>query len=260
MVDVWHIANKEYVSRARIWRSADGLYGLNEAIRGYHILEDSLELGHPMALMLDKSAGHPEAFTKDYVENLHYWKAIQAGTARVFSFVEVRCNHLLVSFVLELAGEQPTFTPIWSVRGRPVMPCADFYTPLHQAMRAVERMVGKPVLRDPLFGSRMVAGVTLSPGEDGWQALADLKAACCRLQHTLDLPDDVILCEVMERYLSHRRPLHLFDPFKRDHVVPMHSIRLSPEAQGELSSALEGLCDAIPSYKQARSVRSSVER
>lgn len=250
MVGIWHHApSEDYVPPAPIWRSADGAYEVLESLRKEHLVNDSLSLRHSIGFrVVDSAATRPmEVLGEEYCENLYYWQAMKAGTARVFSLTHGPYHRTVVNFVLELSGEQPAFTPIWGEMKQQITPCADFYTPLQQGLRAVERQVGKPVRRDPLFGGRMVAGKTLSPEDKGWRELTELKAICYCLQHEQDLPDDAILCEVMERSISHRYPNKLLRLLQDENLAafePFKTLRLAPEAREPLMIGLELLDEA----------------
>ena len=37
MIGIWHHAPKDFVQRARLWRSADGTFEVRESIRNYHL-------------------------------------------------------------------------------------------------------------------------------------------------------------------------------------------------------------------------------
>lgn len=258
MIGIWHHAPKDYVQRARLWRSADGTFEVRESIRNYHLANDSIFLRHTIGFrVVDSAATRPmEVLSDEYLENLYYWQAMQAGTARVFSLTHGPYHHPVVSFVLDLSGEEPAFTPIWGDMKQQITPYADFYTALQQGLRAVERLAGQPVLRDPLFGGRMVAGKTLTPEDKAWQTLVDLKAACCRLQHDLDLPDDIILVEVMERAISHSYPHTILRLLQEESVAvfePIKSLRMARETSEPLIAALKRLREATaPTIGRAR--------
>lgn len=254
MMKIWHHTPKDYVDRACIWCSADGAHEVRESLRNYHLANDSLHLRHTIGFrVVDSAATRPmEVLGEEYLENLYYWQAMQAGTARVFSLTHGPYHHPVVSFVLDLSGDEPTFTPIWGDMKQQITPYADFYMPLQQGLRAVERLVGRPVLRDPQFGGRMVAGQTLTPEDKGWQELVALKASCCRLQHELDLPDDISLVEVVERAVSHRYPHTVQWMLQKESLTPFEPIKsvpMAPEVREPLIAALERLREATePRY------------
>lgn len=246
MLRIRHHARKDEVGHLHVWRSPDCAYEFREAIRDYHLVNDSLELRNDLGWKVVPTATTRTLKPKEHRENLYYWQAMQAGTARVFALVHTRFRFAVASVVLDLSGEQPLFCPIWSDRKQQVTPVADFYTPLQQALRAVERQVGRHIPRDPFFGSRMVGGRTLTPDDRGWHALAELKAVCCRLQHELDLGDGVILCEAMERYVSHRSADMVRWWLSHGDLEQIESVQLPSAAREELIAALEVLSDAMP--------------